>query len=55
MFSQKGALYDDDSCNRGDESFSDKCQVYKATNASSLATEVSDISNGEGIELVAGL
>jgi hypothetical protein len=55
MVSQKGALYDDDSRNRGDESFSDKSQGSKTTNSSSLATAVSDSVNGEGIELVAGL
>jgi hypothetical protein len=54
MVSQKGALYDDDSRNRGDESFSDKYQGSKTTNASSLATAVSDSANGDGIELVAG-
>jgi hypothetical protein len=54
MVSQKGALCDDDSRNRGDESFSDKSQGYKTTNASSLAAAVSDSANGEGIELVAG-
>jgi hypothetical protein len=53
MVSQKGAL-DDDSRNRGDEYFSDKSQGSKITNASSLATAVSDSANGEGIELVAG-
>jgi hypothetical protein len=54
MVSQKGALYDDDSRNRGEESFSDKSQVSRTTNASSLATVVSDSANGDGIELVAG-
>jgi predicted glycosyltransferase len=54
MVSQKGALYNDDSRNRGDESFSDKSQGSKTTNASSLATAVSGSSNGEGMELVAG-
>jgi hypothetical protein len=54
MVYQKGALYDDESCNRGDESFSDKSQGSKTTNASSLATAVSDSANGEGMELVAG-
>jgi hypothetical protein len=54
MVSQKGALYDDDSRNRGDKSFSDKSQGSKTTNASSLATAVSDSANGDGIELVAG-
>jgi hypothetical protein len=49
MLSQKVALYDDDSRNRGDESVSDKSQGSKTTNAS-----VPDIANGEGIELVAG-
>jgi hypothetical protein len=54
MVSQKGALYDDDSRNRVDECFSDKSQGSKTTNAASLATAVSDSTNGEGIELVAG-
>jgi hypothetical protein len=54
MVSQKGALYDDDSRNRGDEYFSDKYQGYKTTNTSSLATTVSHSANGEVIELVAG-
>jgi hypothetical protein len=54
MVSQKGALYDDDSRNRGDKYFSDKSQGSKTTNASSLATAVSDSANGEGIDLVAG-
>jgi hypothetical protein len=55
MVSQKGALYDDDSHNRGDESFSDKSQGSKTTNASSLATAVSDSANhGEGMELAVG-
>jgi hypothetical protein len=54
MVSKKGALYDDDSCNRRDEYFSDKYQGCKTTNASSLATAVSDSANGEIIELVAG-
>jgi hypothetical protein len=54
MVSQKGALYDDDSRNRGDESFSDKSQGSKTTNAFYLATAVSESANGEGIELVAG-
>jgi hypothetical protein len=54
MVSQKGALYDDDSRNRGDEYFSDKPRGSKTTNASSLATAVSKSANGEGIELVAG-
>jgi hypothetical protein len=53
MISQKGALYDDDYCNRGDESFSDRSQGSKTTNASSVATAVSDSANGGG-ELVAG-
>jgi hypothetical protein len=47
MDSKKGALYDDDSRNRGDESFSDKSQGSKNTNAYSLATAVSDSANGE--------
>jgi hypothetical protein len=38
----------------GDEYFSDKSQGSKTTNASSLATVVSDSANGEGIKLVAG-
>jgi hypothetical protein len=42
MVSQKGALYDDDSRNRGDEYFRDRYQGYKTTNAFSLATAVSD-------------
>jgi hypothetical protein len=54
MVSQKGALYDDDSRNRGDEYVSDKSQRSKTTNAYSLATSVSGSANGEGIELVAG-
>jgi hypothetical protein len=54
MVSQKGALYDDDSRNRGDESFSDTSQRSKTTNASSLATTVYASANGEVIELVAG-
>jgi hypothetical protein len=54
MVSQKGALCDDDSGNRGDDFFSDKSQGYKTTNASSLATVVSDSANGEGMELDAG-
>jgi hypothetical protein len=54
MVYQKGVLYDDDSRNREDESFSDKSQVYKTTNESSLATALSDSDNGEGMELVTG-
>jgi hypothetical protein len=54
MVSQKGALYDDDSHNRGDESVSDKSQGSKTANASSLATAVSDSADGEGMGLVAG-
>jgi hypothetical protein len=54
MVSQKGALYDDDSHNRGDESLSDKSQGSKTTNASSLSTAVYDSVNGEGMELVTG-
>jgi hypothetical protein len=54
MVSQKGGLYDDESHNRGDESFSDKYQRSKTTNASSLATTVSDSATGDGLELVAG-
>jgi hypothetical protein len=54
MVSQKGDLYHDDSRNRVDEYFSDKFQVSKTTNASYLATAVSDSANGEGIELIAG-
>jgi hypothetical protein len=34
--------------------FSDKSQIYKTTNASSLATAVSGSANGEGMYLVAG-
>jgi hypothetical protein len=51
MVSQKGALYNDDARNRGGESFSDKSQGSKTTNAYSLATAVSD---SVGMELVAG-
>jgi hypothetical protein len=54
MVSQKCALYNDDSRNRGDEYFSDISQGSKTTNAYSLATAVSDSANGEGMELVAG-
>jgi hypothetical protein len=54
MDSQKGALYNDDSRNQGDESFSDKYQVSNTNNASSLTTAVSDCTNVEGVELVAG-
>jgi hypothetical protein len=54
MVSQKGALYDDNSRNRGDESFSDKSQGSKTTNASYLDSTVSYSANGEEIELVAG-
>jgi hypothetical protein len=54
MVSHKGALYDDDSRNRGDEYVSDKSQGSKTTNAPSLAAAVSDSANGEVIELVAG-
>jgi hypothetical protein len=54
MDSPKGALYDDDSRNGGDEYFSDKYQGSKTTNTSSLATAVYDGANGEGVELVAG-
>jgi hypothetical protein len=54
MVFQKGALYDDASRNRGDESFCDKSQGSKTTIASSLDTAVSDSANGEGIELVEG-
>jgi hypothetical protein len=43
MVSQKGAIYDDDSRNRGDEYSSDKSQGSETTNASSLATVVSDV------------
>jgi hypothetical protein len=53
MVSQKGDIYDDDSRNRGDGSFSDKSQGSKTTHASSLATVVYDCANGEGIELMA--
>jgi hypothetical protein len=51
---QKDALYNDDSHNRGDESSSDKSQGSKTTNASSMATAVSDSANVEEVELVAG-
>jgi hypothetical protein len=54
MVSQKGAVYDDDSRNQGDDSFSDRSEGSKTTNAFSLATAVSDSANGEGMELVAG-
>jgi hypothetical protein len=54
MVSQKGALYDDDSRNQGDESFSDKSQESKTANSYSLATAVYDSANGEGMELVVG-
>jgi hypothetical protein len=54
MVSQKGALYDDDSRNRGDESFSDKYQEFKTTNPSFLATALSYSANCEGMDLVAG-
>jgi hypothetical protein len=54
MVSQKGALYDDDPRNQGDESFSDTSKGSKTTNASSLDTAVSDSNNGDGMELVAG-
>jgi hypothetical protein len=54
MVSQKGALYDDDSRNRGVASSSDKSQGSKTTNVSSLAAAVSDSANGEGMEIVAG-
>jgi hypothetical protein len=54
MVSQKCDLFDDDTRNRGDEYLSDKSQGSKTTNASSLATAVSDSANGEGIEQVAG-
>jgi hypothetical protein len=54
MVSHKGALYNDDYRNRGDEYFSDKYQESKTTNASSLATAVSYSVNGEIIELVVG-
>jgi hypothetical protein len=50
----RGALYDDDSRNQGDESFSDKSHGSKTTNSSSLDTAVSDSANAEGVELVAG-
>jgi hypothetical protein len=55
MVSQEGALYDDDSRNRGDDYFSKKSQGSKTAKASSLATAVSDSDNGEGMELAAGL
>jgi hypothetical protein len=55
MVFQKGALYDDDSSNRGDESFRDKSQGSKTTNESSLDTVIYDSANGDGmVELVAG-
>jgi hypothetical protein len=54
MVSQKGALYDDDSRNLGDEYFSHKSQGSKTTNASPVATAVYDSANCEGMELVAG-
>jgi hypothetical protein len=54
MVSQKGALYDDDSRNLGDDFFSDKSQGSKTTNASSWDTAVSDSANGEIMELVEG-
>jgi hypothetical protein len=54
MDSQKGVIYDDDSRNRGDESFSDKFDGSKTTNDFSLATAVSDSANVEGVVLVAG-
>jgi hypothetical protein len=54
MVFQKGALYNDDSCNRGDEYFSDRYQGSTTTNISSLATAVFDSANGEWVELVAG-
>jgi hypothetical protein len=47
MVSQKGALYDVDSRNRGDEYFSDTYQGSKTTNEFYLATAVSDSANGE--------
>jgi hypothetical protein len=53
---QKGSpLYDDDSSNRGDKSFSDKSHRSNTTNASSLTTVISDSANLQGVELVAGL
>jgi hypothetical protein len=54
MVFHKDDLYDDDSRNRGDESFSDTSQGSKSTHTSSLANAVSDSANGEGVELVAG-
>jgi hypothetical protein len=54
MDSQKGALNDNDYRNLGDASFSDNFQVSEPTNASSLATGVSDSADVVGVELVAG-
>jgi hypothetical protein len=54
MDSQKGVLYNDDSRNGGDDSFSDKYHGSKTNYASSLATAVSDSANFEEVELVAG-
>jgi hypothetical protein len=54
MVSQKGALYDDDSRNRGDKYFSDKSQGSKTTNAPSLDTTLSDSANGDWMELIVG-
>jgi hypothetical protein len=52
---QKGApLYDDDSRNRGYESFSDKYHGSKTTNNYSLETAVSDSANVKGVGLVTG-
>jgi hypothetical protein len=52
---QKGApLYDDDSRNRQDESFSDKFRGSKTTTASCLATAIPGSANVQGVELVAG-
>jgi hypothetical protein len=52
---QKGVtLYNDDSRNQGVESLSDKYHGSNTTNASSMATAVSDSANFEGVELVAG-
>jgi hypothetical protein len=52
--SQKGFLYDDDSRNREDESFSDKSHGSNTTNAYSLASAVSNSANVEGVKLVTG-
>jgi hypothetical protein len=52
---QKGAaLYEEDSRNRCDESFSDKSHGSKTTNATSPTTAIYDAANTAGVELVAG-